>query len=139
WWGRAERLNGVLWGGGIVAWGSGGASGFGGVCLARRRGRAGEAAPAAMASAARGRLRPILMTTMAMVAGMIPMALGLGASGTETAPLGLAVIGGLAGSSLSTLLILPAVYVLVSGAGPARSDSLDPDDPESVNYDGDRS
>jgi multidrug efflux pump subunit AcrB len=65
---------------------------------------------------------------------MIPMGLGLGASGTQTAPLGLAVIGGLGASMFSTLFILPAVFVVLSSHGPAISDSLDPDDPESVNY-----
>jgi multidrug efflux pump subunit AcrB len=81
------------------------------VTFARQRRRAGDDPP----NAARGRLRPILMTTGAMVAGMIPMALGLGTSGTQTAPLGLAVIGGLIASSFSTLFILPAVFVLLSG------------------------
>jgi multidrug efflux pump subunit AcrB len=105
------------------------------VTFARQRRRAGDGPAAAIGAAAHGRLRPILMTTLAMVAGMIPMALGLGASGTQTAPLGIAVIGGLGASSFSTLFILPAIFVLISPAGPAKSDSLDPDDPESINYD----
>ncbi len=106
------------------------------VTFARQRRRDGDDPAPAIAAAAHGRLRPILMTTLAMIAGMIPMASGLGASGTQTAPLGLAVIGGLGASSFSTLFILPAVFVLLSRKGPAKSDSLDPDDPESVNYDG---
>lgn len=109
------------------------------VTFARQRRRAGDDPATAVATAAHGRLRPILMTTLAMVAGMIPMASGLGASGTQTAPLGLAVIGGLGASTLATLLILPAVFVLLARKGPATSDSMDPDDPESANYDGARS
>lgn len=105
------------------------------VTFARQRRRAGDDPATAIAAAAHGRLRPILMTTLAMIAGMIPMASGLGASGSQIAPLGLAVIGGLIASMLATLLILPAVFVLVSRTGPAKSDSLDPDDPESANYD----
>ncbi len=57
------------------------------------------------------------------------------ADGSQTAPLGLAVIGGLTASTVATLFILPAVFVLISRTGPAKSDSLDPDDPESANYD----
>ncbi|HVW12210.1 MAG TPA: efflux RND transporter permease subunit [Mucilaginibacter sp.] len=56
------------------------------------------------------RLRPILMTSMAMIAGMIPMASGLGEAGEQSAPLGRAVIGGLFASTLSALFILPLVF-----------------------------
>jgi multidrug efflux pump subunit AcrB len=56
------------------------------------------------------RLRPILMTSMAMIAGMIPMASGLGEAGDQSAPLGRAVIGGLAASTLAALFIVPLVY-----------------------------
>jgi multidrug efflux pump subunit AcrB len=56
------------------------------------------------------RLRPILMTSLAMIAGMIPMASGLGEAGDQSAPLGRAVIGGLAASTLAALLIVPLVY-----------------------------
>jgi len=63
--------------------------------------------------AAQGRLRPILMTSFAMIAGMIPMALALGEGGEQTAPLGRAVIGGLVGATLTTLTVLPAVFALV--------------------------
>src|SRR5262249_58178867 len=58
---------------------------------------------------ARSRLRPILMTSFAMLAGMLPMALGLGEGGEQTAPLGRAVIGGLLGATCATLMIMPAV------------------------------
>ncbi|NIG56216.1 efflux RND transporter permease subunit [Chitinophaga sp. Cy-1792] len=56
------------------------------------------------------RLRPILMTSLAMIAGMIPMASGLGEAGDQTAPLGRAVIGGLVASTMAALLVLPLVY-----------------------------
>ena len=58
------------------------------------------------------RLRPILMTSFAMIAGMIPMATGLGEAGDQTAPLGRAVIGGLAASMVATLFIVPLIYSL---------------------------
>jgi multidrug efflux pump subunit AcrB len=76
----------------------------------------------------RSRLRPILMTSLAMVAGMAPMALGLGEGGEQTAPLGRAVIGGLVSATLATLLVLPAVFALVQGRAHRRSASLHPDD-----------
>ena len=62
---------------------------------------------------AASRLRPILMTSCAMIAGMMPMALGLGEGGEQTAPLGRAVIGGLVAATLATLLVLPAVFALL--------------------------
>lgn len=77
------------------------------------------------------RLRPILMTSLAMIAGMIPMALALGEGGNQTAPLGRAVIGGLAASTLATLLILPAVFSMAQESASTASASLDPTDPES--------
>ncbi len=63
--------------------------------------------------AARARMRPVLMTSAAMIAGMIPMALALGEGADATAPLGRAVIGGLAAATLATLIVLPSVYSLV--------------------------
>jgi Cu/Ag efflux pump CusA len=71
-----------------------------------------------------------------MIAGMIPMALGLGESGQQVAPLGRAVIGGLAAATLATLLVLPSAFAIVQGRKPARSASYDPDDPESALYEG---
>ena len=70
-----------------------------------------------------------------MIAGMVPMALGLGEGGEQTAPLGRAVIGGLVAATLATLLILPAVFAVVMGWGGRGSASLDPDDPESAHSD----
>jgi multidrug efflux pump subunit AcrB len=92
--------------------------------------------PAATAAVegAQSRLRPILMTSCAMIAGMIPMALGLGEGGEQTAPLGRAVVGGLAAATVATLLVLPSVFAILRGRAGARSVSLDPDDPLSGHY-----
>jgi multidrug efflux pump subunit AcrB len=70
-------------------------------------------AQASLALAAAARLRAILMTACAMMAGMVPMAMGLGEGGEQSAPLGLAVIGGLFAATLATLFVLPAVYSIV--------------------------
>jgi multidrug efflux pump subunit AcrB len=80
------------------------------------------------------RLRPILMTTLAMVAGMIPMALGLGEGGDQASPLGRAVIGGLIFSTLAALFILPLVFSWLQGNETTESVSLDPEDKESKHY-----
>ena len=84
----------------------------------------------AVVYAAGSRLRPILMTTIAMIAGMIPMALGLGEGGDQIAPLGQAVIGGLSASTLASLLVLPALFALMQKNASLNSVSLDPEDPE---------
>jgi multidrug efflux pump subunit AcrB len=81
--------------------------------------------------AARARMRPVLMTSAAMIAGMVPMALAIGEGAEATAPLGRAVIGGLALATVATLVVLPSVYSLVQRSASTRSASLDPDDPES--------
>jgi multidrug efflux pump subunit AcrB len=78
--------------------------------------------------AAAHRLRPILMTTIAMIAGMIPMALGLNEGGDQTAPLGIAVIGGLLFSALGVLFFLPHIYQWLAGRKTYKSVSLYPDD-----------
>jgi multidrug efflux pump subunit AcrB len=82
--------------------------------------------------AARSRMRPVLMTSAAMIAGMVPMALAIGEGADTTAPLGRAVIGGLAAATVVTLLVLPSVYSLVQQSASVTSPSLDPDDPESI-------
>ena len=82
--------------------------------------------------AAQSRMRPVLMTSAAMIAGMIPMALALGEGAEATAPLGRAVIGGLAAATLATLIVLPSVYSLIQQSASPTSPSLDPDDPDSV-------
>lgn len=84
---------------------------------------------------ARHRLRPILMTSCAMIAGMFPMALALGEGGQQVAPLGRAVIGGLVVATFTTLLVLPTIFAVVMRYGSTTSVSLDPDDPESPHYD----
>lgn len=83
----------------------------------------------------RSRLRPVLMTSCAMIAGMVPMAIGASAGGDQTAPLGRAVVGGLAASTLATLVILPAVFAVVQRKATVVAASLDPDDPHSTFYD----
>jgi len=85
--------------------------------------------------AAEARLRPILMTSAAMIAGMIPMAAGLSDGGDQTAPLGIAVIGGLIFSAISVLFFLPHVYQYIIGRRAYKYVSLDPDDVNSAHYD----
>jgi multidrug efflux pump subunit AcrB len=100
------------------------------VTFARDRRQAGDGARDAAVTAAAGRLRPVLMTSLAMIAGMMPMALGLGEGGEQTAPLGRAVIGGLAASLVATLGMLPAMYAVGARKGAWRSPSLAPEEPE---------
>ncbi|WP_158988930.1 efflux RND transporter permease subunit [Mucilaginibacter sp. L196] len=80
------------------------------------------------------RVRPILMTSLAMIVGMIPMASGLGEGGDQTSPLGRAVIGGLIASTFAALFILPLVFAWVQGNATTDSVSLDPEDKESKFY-----
>jgi len=93
----------------------------------------GDALLSAKESAAL-RMRPILMTSLAMVAGMIPMASGLGEGGDQAAPLGRAVIGGLIASTFAALFVLPLVFSWVQGKASTTSVSLDPEDKESTHY-----
>ncbi len=83
---------------------------------------------------AKGRLRAILMTSCAMIAGMVPMAVGWGEGGEQTAPLGRAVIGGLVAATVATLVVLPTIFAIVQGGASRRSASLDPFDPASARY-----
>ena len=87
---------------------------------------------------AKSRLRPILMTSMAMLAGMMPMASGMGEGGEQTAPLGRAVLGGVFGSTVTTLLILPLVFAFIQRKRTIMGASLDPDDPLSRYYENDQ-
>lgn len=80
------------------------------------------------------RVRPILMTSLAMIVGMIPMASGLGEGGDQTSPLGRAVIGGLLASTFAALFVLPLVFAWVQGNTSTDSVSLDPEDKESKFY-----
>ena len=63
------------------------------------------------------RFRPVLMTALAMIIGMVPMALGLGEGGEQNAPLGRAVIGGLLCATVATLFFVPAVFSLLHIVG----------------------
>ena len=96
----------------------------------------GEGRPSMEAAeyGATSRLRAILMTASAMVFGMIPMALGLSEGGSQTAPLGRAVIGGLLLSTFATLTFLPAIYSILQRNASIHSPSLNPDDPSSRYY-----
>ncbi|MBY0522166.1 MAG: efflux RND transporter permease subunit [Gemmataceae bacterium] len=104
------------------------------VTFAERARRGGAAAVSAAVDGAEHRLRPILMTSCAMIAGMVPMALALGEGGEQVAPLGRAVIGGLIAATLATLFILPSLFAIVMGWGGKRSPSLDPSDPDSAHH-----
>jgi multidrug efflux pump subunit AcrB len=84
---------------------------------------------------ASSRLRAILMTAAAMVFGMVPMAIGMGEGGSQTAPLGRAVIGGLILSTFATLTILPSIYAIMQRRATIASASLNPMDPASRYYD----
>jgi len=80
------------------------------VDFANRARRGGAALHDALLSAGQVRLRPILMTTAAMIFGMLPLALGLGESGETQAPMGRAIIGGVLTSTLLTLIVVPVIY-----------------------------
>ena len=80
------------------------------------------------------RLRPIIMTSVAMIAGMLPMAIGHGEAGQQTSPLGRAVIGGLLFSTFAVLIILPLIFAWAQGKATTQSVSLDPEDKESKFY-----
>ena len=90
----------------------------------------GDAARAAVESA-HTRFRPVLMTALAMMLGMLPMALGLGEGGEQNAPLGRAVIGGLLFATVATLFFVPTLFSIVHGRRPA-SDASAPREPAHV-------
>jgi len=94
------------------------------VSFARERFDHGLSASAAALEAGFARLRPVLMTAMAMVIGMVPMALGLGEGGEQNAPLGRAVIGGLLLATAATLYFVPTVFALVHGRRAPRPAQL---------------
>ena len=101
----------------------------------RHRLEDGMEADQAAITAAKGRLRPIIMTSCAMISGMIPMSLGLEKGSEANAPLGRAVMGGMAFSTFAALLVLPAVFTLLMKSVTPTSPSLDPDDAGSTHYD----
>jgi multidrug efflux pump subunit AcrB len=83
------------------------------ISFARQRQQEGVLPLAAALEAGATRIRPVLMTALAMVIGMIPMALGLGEGAEQNAPLGRAVIGGLVFATVSTLFFVPVVFAAV--------------------------
>jgi len=89
------------------------------VTFANDRRKEGDNAIEAAFAAGRTRLRPVLMTALAMIIGMLPMALGLGEGGEQNAPLGRAVIGGLLVATTATLFFVPVVYSLLRKKQPA--------------------
>ena len=86
-----------------------------------------------------GRLRAVLMTAIAMTAGMLPLAIGHSEGGEQMQPLGIAVIGGLLLATFATLTVLPALYAILQSRAHKLSPSLDPDDPESTHYEASKS
>ncbi|MBX3445029.1 MAG: efflux RND transporter permease subunit [Planctomyces sp.] len=104
------------------------------ITFAEQRRREGLSAADAAITGAGSRLRAILMTSCAMVAGMLPMALGLGEAGQQNAPLGRAVIGGLLAATAATLLILPAVFAWIQSRASGKAATLDPADPRSAHF-----
>jgi len=122
--------------GAIMAVGVGTANAILLVTFADERRRAGASAFAAGIEGVRARMRPILMTSAAMVAGMVPMALAIGEGAEAAAPLGRAVIGGLVAATLANLTVLPFVFSRVQSSASTQSPSLDPDDPKSGHFKG---
>jgi multidrug efflux pump subunit AcrB len=91
------------------------------VSFAREQMDEGIAAIPAAIAAGYTRMRPVLMTALAMVIGMVPMALGLGEGGEQNAPLGRAVIGGLLFATVATLFFVPSVFAIFHGRREARA------------------
>jgi multidrug efflux pump subunit AcrB len=94
------------------------------VTFANDQRRAGRDAVHAALASGMTRLRPVLMTALAMIMGMLPMSLGLGDGGEQNAPLGRAVIGGLLFATVTTLFFVPVMYSLLRRSAPHAVDSL---------------
>jgi len=90
------------------------------ISFARDRMRAGVSAAQAALEAGYTRIRPVLMTALAMIIGMLPMSLGLGEGGEQNAPLGRAVIGGLLFATVATLFFVPTVFAMIHGRREAQ-------------------
>ena len=99
------------------------------VSFARERMQLGDDARTAALEAGFGRLRPVLMTALAMIIGMVPMATGFGEGGEQNAPLGRAVIGGLSFATIATLFFVPAVFSFIHGRRHKRTARVIPDQP----------
>jgi multidrug efflux pump subunit AcrB len=93
------------------------------VSFARDRMDAGVPALQAAVEAGHTRIRPVLMTALAMIIGMLPMAVGLGEGGEQNAPLGRAVIGGLLFATVATLFFVPSIFTMIHGRREARLQS----------------
>src|SRR5262252_2819028 len=92
------------------------------VTFANDQRRAGQDALTAALSAGYTRLRPVIMTALAMIIGMLPMSLGLGEGGEQNAPLGRAVIGGLLVATVTTLFFVPVMYSILRKKAPAEDE-----------------
>jgi CzcA family heavy metal efflux pump len=93
------------------------------VSFSRDRMNAGAPARQAALEAGHTRIRPVIMTALAMIIGMVPMALGMGEGGEQNAPLGRAVIGGLLFATVATLFFVPSVFTIIHGRREARQQS----------------
>ncbi len=101
------------------------------ITFANEKRRQGLDAIAAALAAGSTRLRPVLMTALAMIVGMLPMSLGLGEGGEQNAPLGRAVIGGLLVATFFTLVFVPVLYTVLRRRPPALDVSDDEEDADS--------
>jgi multidrug efflux pump subunit AcrB len=101
------------------------------VTFARQNLQAGMTPLVAAWEAGSGRLRPVVMTALAMIIGMVPMALGMGEGGEQNAPLGRAVIGGLLMATFATLFFVPVVFSLLHRTVPLPEKS-EPEPPSSI-------
>jgi multidrug efflux pump subunit AcrB len=102
------------------------------VTFANEKRREGLDARSAALTAGATRLRPVMMTALAMIVGMLPMSLGLGEGGEQNAPLGRAVVGGLLVATVFTLIFVPVAYAVLRRRPPA----LEPTDDEMDDMDG---
>ena len=93
------------------------------VSFSRDRMNAGAPARQAALEAGHTRIRPVIMTALAMIIGMVPMALGFGEGGEQNAPLGRAVIGGLLFATVATLFFVPSVFTIIHGRHEAKQQS----------------
>ena len=96
------------------------------VSFARERLALGDSPLSAALNSGFTRFRPVLMTALAMIIGMAPMALGMGEGGEQNAPLGRAVIGGLIFATIATLLFVPTVFSLIHSRGLAKANAAAP-------------
>ncbi len=104
------------------------------ITFANEQRQEGENAYKAALAAGYTRLRPVLMTALAMLIGMVPMSLGLGEGGEQNAPLGRAVIGGLSAATVATLIFVPVVYSIMrrQQPRPVDNDDLNFSDPQTA-------